>query len=32
MTEENQNYFIGGGAGLVVLFVSLMVILRRRNG
>ena len=32
MTEENQNYFIGGGVGLVVLFVSLMVILRRRSG
>ena len=32
VTEENQKYFIGGGAGLVVLFVSLVVLLRRRRG
>ena len=32
VTEENQEYFIGGGAGLVVLFVSLVVLLRRRRG
>ena len=32
VTEENQKYFIGGGAGLVILFVSLVVLLRRRRG
>lgn len=31
VTEENQQYFIGGGVGLVVLFVSLVVVLRRRR-
>jgi hypothetical protein len=31
VTEENQKYFIGGGVGLVVLFVSLVVVLRRRR-
>jgi len=31
VTEENQQYFIGGGAGLVVLFVSLVVVLRHRR-
>ena len=30
VTEENQVYFIGGGAVLVALLISLMVILRRR--
>jgi hypothetical protein len=31
VTEENQQYSIGGGAGLVVLFVSLVVVLRHRR-
>tara|TARA_B000000477_G_scaffold85980_1_gene72952 strand:+ start:251 stop:421 length:171 start_codon:yes stop_codon:yes gene_type:complete len=31
VTEENQVYFIGGGAGLVVLLISLIMILRRRR-
>ena len=30
VTEENQVYFIGGGAVLVALLISLVVILRRR--
>ena len=32
VTEENQMYFIGGGAGLVVLLISLVLVLRRRRG
>ena len=30
VTEENQVYFIGGGAGIVALFISLVFFLRRR--
>ena len=29
MTEENQNYFIAGGVGLVALVVALLVLMRR---
>ena len=29
MTEENQNYFIGGGVGLVALVIALFVLMRR---
>ena len=29
MTEENQNYFIAGGVGLVALVVALFVLMRR---
>jgi len=32
VTEDNQVYFIGGGAGLVVLLISLIVLMRRRRG
>ena len=30
VTEENQVYFIGGGAGIVALLISLVFFLRRR--
>jgi len=29
VTEENQNYFIGGGVGLVALVIALFVLMRR---
>ena len=30
VTEENQVYFIGGGAGIIALLISLVFFLRRR--
>ncbi len=31
MTEENQNYFIGGGVGIVALVIALIVLMRRMS-